>query len=87
MSDRYRIEHDAAGWHVYDTVRRVYTLRDGAQVDAEARGLHANATDPGDADGYRFEVWTWCQQRRWADPRVQEVARSQRASPWPERHW
>ncbi len=70
MSDRYRVEHDAAGWHVYDIARQVYTLRGAAQVDAESHGPHANATNPGDAGGYRFEVWTWYQQPTWADPRV-----------------
>lgn len=69
------------------TPRAGFTRYAARQVDAESHGPHANAADPGDADGYRFEVWTWCQQRRWADPHVQEVARSQRASPWPERHW
>jgi len=70
MSDRYHVEHDAAGWHVYDTARRVYMLRGASQANAEACGAHANATAPGDADGYRFEVWTWYQQPQWADPRV-----------------
>lgn len=86
MSDRYHVEHDAAGWHVFDTARRVSTLRGERQVDPESHGSHANATDPGDAGGYRFEVWTWYHQPRWADPRIREVARSQRASSWPDRH-
>jgi len=70
MADRYRVEHDAKGWHVYDTARRVYTLRGGTQVDAEPTGAHANATAPRDASGYRFEVWTWHQQPTGANPRV-----------------